>query len=112
MKVKTNQFDVTKDKPQFKHDCDGCHYLGNITVTNPDDILRQRCVDLYFCETLWMGTVYLGQRWTVIARYGNEGHEYMSGSGFSHGDSEPLTIAAQRAIGQGLLSDKEYTDDK
>ena len=92
--------DVTEDKPQFEHDCDGCHYLGNITVNNPDDVLKQRCVDLYFCETL--------PRWTVIARYGDKGYQYMSGAGFSYGASTPLTRAAQLAIDKGLLSNLEY----
>ena len=88
---------VTEDKPQFKHDCDECHYLGNTTVTNPDDVLVQRCVDLYYCDTS-------ASRWTVIARYGNEGHQYMSGAEFSYGGSAPLTIAAQLAVEKGLLS--------
>jgi hypothetical protein len=53
-------------KPNYQHDCDTCIFLG--TYNNHD---------LYFCNPC--GT-YVSC--TVIARYGNEPHEYKSGLKF------------------------------
>ena len=91
-------------KPIFKHDCGRCDYLGDYKAVNPNDVLQTRMVDLYFCGE---GDF----TWTVIARYGNSGEEYMSGNAFAYGQSEPLTVAAKRAIKQGLLTEEKYNDN-
>jgi len=50
--------------------------------------------DLYYCDT----------EPTVIARYGDEGYQYMSGMVFAHPDgNEPLYEAKKRAIEKGLI---------
>ena len=43
------------ETPVFEHDCDNCRYLGHYDNH-----------DLYVCN------------WSVIARYGNDGPEYVS----------------------------------
>jgi hypothetical protein len=47
---------------KYKHDCQACLFLGSY----------EEC-DLYFCNQAGCGVS------TVIARFGNGGHEYMSG---------------------------------
>jgi hypothetical protein len=70
-------------KIRYKHDCKKCIYLG--------DYLEY---DLYFCE----------KEPTVIARYGNEGEEYISGLPFAKiSESIPLYIAKELAIKKKLL---------
>lgn len=56
--------------PKFQHDCPNCSFLGHF-----------RGHDLYWCQE---------QRglWTVIARYGDDGPEYKSGSAFTEVDAE------------------------
>jgi hypothetical protein len=58
----------------FTHDCNKCTFLGNFTDYSH---LNEGAFDLYYC--MQFGTIP-----TVIARYGNEGSEYLSGLGFSH----------------------------
>lgn len=68
----------------FKHDCKDCKPLGQFE----DPKLGQ--VDLYFCSQGRFGD-------TVIARYGNEPHQYQSGLAFA--DTIPaLNEAKDRAI--------------
>jgi hypothetical protein len=69
-------------QPRYQHDCDKCQFLG-----------QDAKHDLYFCPQ--------GGRPTVIARYGDEGHEYMSGLFSAH--IEPLDEAKKRAVANGLL---------
>ena len=45
---------------QFEHDCSKCFFIG-----------RSQKYDLYFCEQHTLPT--------VIARYGDKGHQYLSG---------------------------------
>lgn len=72
--------------PRYQHDCEKCKALGKFAE-----------YDLYFCET------DLGSHPTVIARYGDEGHEYTSGLLFA--DFDPaIAEAKKRAIANGYLS--------
>ena len=64
----------TKDKPQFEHDCVNWNdhfdaFLGN--YTSKSDKTKY---DLYYCNP--------GSGFTLIARYGDYGVEYKSGSVF------------------------------
>jgi hypothetical protein len=70
------------DAPRYTHDCDQCVFLG----------WYEEC-DLYFCARNIV---------TVIARYGNDGHEYTSGLTFTDVDPE-LAEAKKRAVERGLL---------
>ena len=69
--------------PRFKHDgCSGCKYLG-----------RFKEYDLYFCPQS-------GDK-TVMARYGNEPSEYLSGWGSY---MLPLMIAETMAHRKGYVN--------
>lgn len=58
-------FDWHEDKPEHKHDCSECIFLGNYWPK------PRQTVDLYICK---------GPRETsLIARYGSDGPEYCSG---------------------------------
>jgi len=76
--------------PAFEHDCDKCVYFG--TYNNWS---KKEKFDMYFCN---QGTNPLSA--TVIARYGNEGHEYGSGLGFHEGVLKKTEDIARRL---GLL---------
>ena len=52
--------------PRYKHDCTRCRFLGHT-------IGGMRIHDLYVCDTLGPD-----RSPTVIARYGNDGPEYLS----------------------------------
>lgn len=81
-----SEFKEIKEKPQYTHDCNNCIFLG-----------QYENFDLYYCNIT---------NETVIARYGNEGSEYMSGIGFantSQKQDNPLYEAKQRAIKKGLI---------
>lgn len=67
-------------KPRFVHDCSRCKYLGSLFLRVSD---CPGWYDLYSCDQ--SGTMP-----TVIARYGDEGSEYMSGLGMH---LLPLTVA-------------------
>jgi hypothetical protein len=69
-------------KPKFKHDCERCTFLGNF-----------KGFDLYFCPQ----TPNLP---TVLARFSNEGADYVSGI---YSDIAPLNEAKKRAKERGLL---------
>lgn len=84
---------MDEDTPYFKHDCDRCIFLGNLNnsdfhATPP----RKEYYDLYFCKKGGMST--------VIARYGDEGHKYLSGLGFKN---EVLKYAEELARNAGVL---------
>ncbi len=76
----------------FTHDCESCVYLGNHTEGGS-------LYDLYHC----------GQgNWnpTVIARWGNEGYQYLSGLGMNH--TGPLVEAMNRAKAKGLPTEYDF----
>ena len=65
--------------PIYKHDCDVCIYLGSYQL-----ILDY---DLYLCQASK----------TVIARWGSEGPQYVSGLALITHDSV-IAVAARRAL--------------
>jgi hypothetical protein len=71
--------------PIFKHDCDGCTFLGHN---------KQATKDLYYCPQRGFPT--------VIARFGNEGRDYMSGIAFKDSDVD-IAYAVELAKEKGLL---------
>lgn len=70
----------------YTHDCGQCISLGQFVLFDAD-----HPYDLYFCAKSVP---------TVIARYGNNGHEYESGIGSK---SLPLLEAERRSCERGLL---------
>lgn len=70
--------------PLYKHDCGACVYLGRFYHEGVD-------YDLYSCPG--------GSNPTLIARYGSDGREYMSGRPFI-GILPPITEAAKRETQQ------------
>lgn len=66
------------DTANYKHDCDKCVFLG---VFHGDE----RVYDGYFCNQNSIST--------VIARFGDEGSQYLSGLGFDHVLREIETLA-------------------
>ena len=61
-------------KPNYKHDCDACRFLGSVTGPNPRLAMENPplvTLDLWFCERAELGG-------SVIARYGNDGPNYNS----------------------------------
>lgn len=84
-------------RPIFTHDCDECIFLKSITI-------KKIIYDLYFHNTKIEKT--------IIARFGNEGFQYLSGLEFGqysykrHLKKEPLFIAYETAIELGYLSPK------
>lgn len=66
---------------KFKHDCDTCVFVGHALNS-----------DLYFCEA--------GKN--VIARYGNDGPDYVSGMAMVEHDIR-LAVALGLACTKGLL---------
>lgn len=77
--------------PKFKHDCDGCIFLGRFSEFHT---FCTREHDLY---VHWDDT-----QKTVIARYGNEGAEYVSGFSLM-GFVQELKTAFAVAIERGLI---------
>ena len=72
----------------FKHDCARCVYLEDIKDEEGNKF------DLYFCKDM-------GVLLTIVARYGNEGHQYMSGT---NPKLYVFAVGIQRAKAKGLLS--------
>jgi hypothetical protein len=70
------------DKPIFQHDCETCTFLGSFQGS-----------DLYCHES---------DLPTIIARYGDDGPEYISGFSFAARDPR-LAEAKRRAVEQGLI---------
>jgi len=87
----------------FQHDCGGCVLIQGGYRYNGNNGERG-IYDLYFCKQGALG------RPTVIARFGNEGHEYSSGI-FSRG-SGPLAIAIKKSIKLGLIKEGDGTFGK
>jgi hypothetical protein len=89
----------------FQHDCDRCTYLGSIDLREEQglDERAQRYADayqgkydLYHCDQGGPGP-------TLIARYGDDGPEYMSGIVFAKPDMNyPLYRALEIAKEKGL----------
>lgn len=53
------------NNPIYVHNCENCIFLGNHSDEN------NLKVDLYFCKQVY--------KYTIISRYGNEVHDYVSG---------------------------------
>src|SRR5205807_3767434 len=66
--------------PRFIHDCDHCKFLGQYFSD-----------DLYFCD---YGPA------TVIARFGNDGHEYSSGLGSTLPNLQEAERSEERRVGK------------
>lgn len=66
---------------QFEHDCDNCVFLGNALEA-----------DLYVC----VGSMNT----TVIARYGDDGPDYISGTDIAELDTR-LAVAFTLAVKKG-----------
>lgn len=87
------------EKPIFKHECDKCIFLGGYTGNNGS------YADLYYCLQLGIPT--------VIARYSDEGDDYVSGLQFASakgtGFEKPFIAvmreAKRRAIEKGLINE-------
>jgi len=77
------------DQPNYQHDCDSCQYLG-----------KYYGKDLYAC-------IKNNKIETIIARYGNEGSQYVSGLIFALKKSIPaLEEALARALSKGYDYDQ------
>lgn len=63
---------------RWNHNCEACQYLGHFKVS-----MTER-YDLYYCKQKFWGP-------TLIARYGNESDEYISGLLFAYRDRDNLT---------------------
>lgn len=74
-------------KAKYKHDCDCCNFLGHYEEH-----------DLYYCSQD-------GGIPTVIARWGNDGHDYSSGLSFVN-HIPVIAEASRRAIDKGYLTQK------
>jgi len=74
-------------KAKYKHDCKECKFLGQYEF-------KSEIYDLYFCEQDGLPT--------IIARYGDDGPEYISGLSFAD-RFEPLKEARERSIKQKFL---------
>ncbi len=87
-----------EDEPQYQHDCNNCVFLGQ------DYQEDRNGYDLYICcanQESHFGT-------SVLARYGNEPREYISGPlqvQLRHMDRTPWSfMAIRRAIKEGLIT--------
>ena len=70
------------ETPEFEHDCDHCKFLGHYDRA-----------DLYFCGK---------SRPTLIARWSDDGPDYISGMSFV-GKQSHLTEANKRAFNKGFI---------
>jgi hypothetical protein len=80
-----------KMKPRYIHDCDKAKFLGCFEE-----------YDLYFCDH-WESKIMH----TVVARYGNNPPDYMSGM-FSIPFCEPLQVAYAKAVELGYANPDDY----
>ncbi len=80
------------ETPQFTHDCDRCTFLGRYENEG-----HGQSHDLYWCN---QG----GTRDTVIARWGNDGPQYISGLPFV-GQVPAITEAHRLAVEKGLIKE-------
>lgn len=82
-------------KPKYPHDCERCQFLGQYTETM--GVAAPVLYDLYVCPKT-DGSIN-----TLVARYGFEGLDYVSGYGFHiliGKTTLPLRVAMQ------ILTDK------
>ena len=98
-------------KPNFKHDCDECVFLGEIRFRNnftrevdPDTV---QVADLYVCPQ--------GGYPTVIARFSDTDSDYISGIMTHNQELQHIALheAQLRAFSAGILKitfDKEAAD--
>ena len=72
------------DSPIYQHDCKRCTYLGSCEYEG-------RSYDLYSCDQ-W------GLEETVVARFGDDGPDYMSGMAIAEQcpPDHPLAVALAR----------------
>jgi len=90
-----------EEKPFFTHDCKKCIFLGNLIHKDKYRNLNEAQFDLYFCPSNHRNS--LGN--TLIARYDNDGPEYMSGFEFALSGVNPILIEAfNRASKRNLLN--------
>lgn len=86
------------DNPIHVHDCDNCMFLGSFSPKEGN--YAKNVYDLYYCPD----EVY--NLPTIIARYGSEGVQYLSGMIFGCHAKEDLTSplgeAWRRAKEKGL----------
>ena len=68
--------------PRYAHDCEACRYLGQFEN-----------YDLYY---------HPGANETIVARFGSEGPDYLSGIGFSV-INPAIALGATRAIALGIM---------
>lgn len=59
-----------EDKPEYRHDCDSCRFVGNLYGREVNE--AQRSYDVWVCPSR------SGLGGSLIARYGNDGPEYAS----------------------------------
>ena len=72
--------------PYFEHDCTKCIFLDSLKLENGNKY------DLYYCEN----------EPTVVARYGNEGYEYLSGISY------PLIAILAKKLGYDVIRFGEF----
>jgi hypothetical protein len=95
------------DKPIFQHDCDRCIFLGGYPcgVGGFEDYF-----DLYACQE----NMTSKEHWTLVLRYGNEGHQYRSGLVFAFVDldrgdlTSPYVVALRRAQEKGVIGVHQF----
>jgi hypothetical protein len=92
--VTATSVEARSASPKWQHDCQYCTYLG----ATPDIDGAQ--LDLYVCKRQRIPT--------VLARYGHQGHQYLSGMTVAAHDPH-LFEARKRAIAQGHLPDDEVS---
>jgi len=73
--------------PKYTHDCDASLFLGQ--WIDP----KGEVYDLYACKA-HSGSDYI----SIMARFGNEGHEYLSGAIFNSGETECHSLPLQVAM--------------
>lgn len=81
--------------PQFKHDCDGCTFLGRVVFEG--SILHPQ-YDLY--------VHWDAEQKNVVVRYGSDDSDYYSGLGFIGQNTEfsyALEVALTQAIDAGII---------
>lgn len=80
-------------KPRFQHNCEDCIFLGAVSLRGD----HQGYYDLYYCNNGPFGP-------TLLARYGDEGHEYASGLSFGKERINPALAAAyDLAVSKDLI---------
>lgn len=94
--------------PKYKHDCDQCHFVGNISYPGPlsDGSAPLTNADLYYCERAEsdMGG-------SVIARHSSDGPDYASAP-VSIIKSHYLTMEQFSTSGPALIAGYYFTKAK